>query len=94
MRQVFEKELIKFDQERVMTAWDGLIARQQAALEKLNVPAMFTTSLGQDREVGTKNYRVYSSYTFLLRIQRQQRVIKVLEGILGPEEDNQYDISQ
>ena len=51
MRQVFENELNKFDRERVVPAWEGVIARQQAALEKLGVPAMFTSSEKQDMEV-------------------------------------------
>ncbi|KAI5124801.1 hypothetical protein M0805_005433 [Coniferiporia weirii] len=50
MRQNFEKELHLFDRERVLPAWDGLIACQQAALESLGVPAMFVTSTGADRE--------------------------------------------
>ena len=51
MRQVFEEELTKFDRERVMPAWDGLVARQQAALERLGVPSMFVTEEGTEREV-------------------------------------------
>ncbi|KAL5487653.1 hypothetical protein ACEPAI_5761 [Sanghuangporus weigelae] len=65
MKQVFENELNKFDRERVMPAWEGLIARQQAALEKMGVPAMFVTSEKPDME-------------------RQQRIVQVLEGIVGP----------
>lgn len=51
MRQRFEKELQAFDRERVIPAWDRLIAKQQAALEALGVPAMFVTDNGSDREV-------------------------------------------
>ncbi|KAL5527778.1 hypothetical protein ACEPAG_6579 [Sanghuangporus baumii] len=68
MKQVFENELNKFDRERVMPAWEGLIARQQAALEKLGVPAMFITSEKLDME-------------------RQQRIIQVLEGIVGTSQE-------
>ncbi|KAL5530036.1 hypothetical protein ACEPAF_6293 [Sanghuangporus sanghuang] len=68
MKQVFENELNKFDRERVMPAWGGLIARQQATLEELGVPAMFVTSEKPDME-------------------RQQRIIQVLEGIVGPSQE-------
>ncbi|KAL5507865.1 hypothetical protein ACEPAH_5483 [Sanghuangporus vaninii] len=68
MKQVFENELNKFDRERVMPAWEGLITRQQAALEKLGVPAMFVSSEKPDME-------------------RQQRIIQVLEGIVGPSQE-------
>lgn len=51
MKQVFEAELKKFDRERVLPAWDGLIARQQATLERLGVPAMSMTDEKTDREV-------------------------------------------
>ena len=50
MKAAFEKELMKFDMERVLPAWDGLITRQQAALESLGVPAMFPTDTVTDRE--------------------------------------------
>ncbi|EMD40994.1 hypothetical protein CERSUDRAFT_44748, partial [Gelatoporia subvermispora B] len=46
----FLKELQKFDQERVLPAWDGLITKQQTALESLGVPAMFPTTVGTDRD--------------------------------------------
>jgi len=50
MRQGFERELAKFDKDRVLLVWDGLITRQQAALESLGVPTMFNTTTGLDRE--------------------------------------------
>ncbi|KAI0829354.1 hypothetical protein BC628DRAFT_1337346 [Trametes gibbosa] len=46
----FRAELLRFDRERVLPAWDGLLAKQQAALEALGVPAMFPTTQAADRE--------------------------------------------
>ncbi|EJD54092.1 hypothetical protein AURDEDRAFT_180435 [Auricularia subglabra TFB-10046 SS5] len=46
----FEKELLKFDKEQVLKAWDALVAKQQAELEKLGVPTMFVTEVQADRE--------------------------------------------
>lgn len=84
MTDAYSKEMRKFDAERVLVAWDGLVAKQQAALENLWVPTMFVTSAKANREV---------RYTFiqsgindlicLMRMQRQQRVVQVLEGIAG-----------
>ncbi|KAJ7087242.1 hypothetical protein B0H15DRAFT_843175 [Mycena belliarum] len=65
LSQAYEKDLRRFDAERVLPAWDGLVTSQQAALAKLRVPTMFPTAVKNDRE-------------------RQQRVIQVLEGIVGP----------
>ena len=47
----FRAELLKFDRERVLPAWDGLVTKQQAALEALGVPAMFPSTQPPDREV-------------------------------------------
>lgn len=47
----FKKDLEKFDRERVLLAWDGLISKQQVALAQHGVPTMFTTNEGTDREV-------------------------------------------
>jgi hypothetical protein len=52
MSDAYRKELNKFDTERVLVAWDSLVAKQQAALENMAVPAMFVTSSKADREVG------------------------------------------
>ncbi|OCH95871.1 alpha/beta-hydrolase, partial [Obba rivulosa] len=49
----FLQELRKFDLERVLPAWDGLVTKQQAALESLGVPAMFPTTVSTDRDVRT-----------------------------------------
>lgn len=53
MSDAYKKEMHTFDTERVMIAWDGLVVKQQAALEKLQVPTMFMTSVKTDREVRT-----------------------------------------
>jgi hypothetical protein len=47
----FRKELGKFDTERALPAWDGLLRGQQARLEALKVPTMFVTSETGDVEV-------------------------------------------
>ncbi|KAI0637710.1 hypothetical protein C8Q77DRAFT_1153434 [Trametes polyzona] len=50
LTESFRKELQRFDRDRVLPAWDGLLAKQQAALESLGVPAMFPTTQAADRE--------------------------------------------
>ncbi|PIL36690.1 hypothetical protein GSI_00379 [Ganoderma sinense ZZ0214-1] len=50
MTESFRAELAKFDRERVLPAWDGLVTKQQATLEALGVPAMFPTTLDTDRQ--------------------------------------------
>ncbi|KAJ6538954.1 hypothetical protein B0H19DRAFT_1176364 [Mycena capillaripes] len=62
--QAYERELRRFDSERVLPAWDGLVTSQQAALAQLKIPTIYPTTVKADRE-------------------RQQRVIQVLEGIMG-----------
>lgn len=51
MTQSFEKELESFDKNRVLPAWDGLIAQQQVTLERLGAPTMFITKEKPDRDV-------------------------------------------
>lgn len=51
MSDAFRQELRKFDAQRVLHAWDSLVAKQQARLEALGVPAMFPTTSNADREV-------------------------------------------
>ena len=76
MTDSFRKELQKFDAERVLPAWDGLIKKQQTTLETLGVPAMFPTTVSTDREVGVLCIRGRAwTYT---EIQRQQRIMQVL----------------
>lgn len=50
LNDAFRKELLKFDAERVLFAWDGLLRKQQATLEGLGVPTMFPSDLRVDRE--------------------------------------------
>ncbi|KAH9059306.1 hypothetical protein EDB87DRAFT_781543 [Lactarius vividus] len=50
MSDAFQKELRKFDAERVLPAWDGLVRGQQARLEALKVPMMFVTNDPSDTE--------------------------------------------
>ncbi|KAH9024561.1 hypothetical protein EDB85DRAFT_2150393 [Lactarius pseudohatsudake] len=50
MSDAFQKELRKFDAERVLPAWDGLVRGQQARLEALKVPTMFVTNDPSDME--------------------------------------------
>jgi hypothetical protein len=56
LTQAYRKELAKFDAQRVVAAWDGLISKQQAALESLGVPAMYVTDLTLDREVSLDHF--------------------------------------
>lgn len=53
MSTAFRKELQKFDVERALVAWDGMVAKQQMALEVLAVPTMFVSSGTSDMEVCT-----------------------------------------
>ncbi|KAG1820604.1 uncharacterized protein BJ212DRAFT_1266292 [Suillus subaureus] len=50
LNDAFRKELQKFDAERVLFAWDGLLQKQQSTLEGLGVPTMFPSDLRADRE--------------------------------------------
>jgi len=47
----FKKELEKFDRDRALLAWDGLISKQQTTLASHNVPTMFVSIDGADRDV-------------------------------------------
>ncbi|KAF9520756.1 hypothetical protein BS47DRAFT_1481137 [Hydnum rufescens UP504] len=55
MSAEFDKELDKYDRERVLVAWDELVERQQESLEKLGFPAMYVTS---DQAERTKQQRI------------------------------------
>ncbi|KAF9498383.1 hypothetical protein BDN71DRAFT_1412292 [Pleurotus eryngii] len=46
----YKNELRKFDLERVLPAWDGLLSNQQIALTSLGVPTMFATTTKATRE--------------------------------------------
>lgn len=47
----FRQELQKFDAERVLPAWDGLLMKQQTTLESLGVPTMFPTMTAGELQV-------------------------------------------
>jgi len=47
----YKKELHKFDTERALPAWDGLITKQQESLRRIGVPTIFPTAIPADREV-------------------------------------------
>lgn len=49
--QAYERELKRFDAERVLPAWDGLVTSQQAALAQLKIPTIYPTAVKADREV-------------------------------------------
>ena len=51
LTDAFRRELQQFDRERVLPAWDGLVTKQQSALESLEVPTMFPTAVSTDRQV-------------------------------------------
>lgn len=46
----FKKDLYKFDHEKVLPIWDGLIARQQTQLADFSIPAMFVSKEKNDRQ--------------------------------------------
>ncbi|KAH9970829.1 hypothetical protein BGW80DRAFT_1325523 [Lactifluus volemus] len=50
MSDTFRTELRKFDAQRVLPAWDGLVREQQSRLEALKVPTMFVTDDADDAE--------------------------------------------
>jgi hypothetical protein len=52
MTDAFRRELYRFDKERVIPAWDGLVTKQQSILESLGVPTMHPTAVTTDRKVG------------------------------------------
>jgi len=58
LTRAYRRELDKFDTQRVTAAWDGLISKQQAALESLGVPAMYVTDLTSDREASVHHFPV------------------------------------
>ena len=80
----FTKELEQFDKNRVLAAWEGLIAKQQSALEAAGIPTMFVSSLQTDREVRVWHKPLGNNYA-LIEKKRQKRVMQVLEGIVHSE---------
>jgi hypothetical protein len=80
----FRKELHDFDGLRVLPAWDGLVAKQQTALESQSVPTMAMTTVPRNREVRFRiEWLCHAQGVANMLAQRQQKVIQVLEGILG-----------
>ena len=80
----FKKEIRKFDHERVIPAWDGLVARQQTELAQAHVPTMFVTGEAENLEVSLcKIYLTFRRLT-ISASKRQRQVIGVLETIIGP----------
>lgn len=51
IQTAFKRELEKFDRGRALLAWDGLISKQQTTLAAHNVPTMFASIEGKDRDV-------------------------------------------
>ena len=58
MSDALQKELRKFDAERVLPTWDKLVRGQQARFEALNVPAMFVTNDPNDMAVRSSHLHV------------------------------------
>jgi hypothetical protein len=64
MSDAFRTELRKFDAERVLPAWDGLVRSQQARLEALKIPTMFVTNEAGDVEVRIETSLKHSHGSF------------------------------
>ncbi|KAF8631163.1 hypothetical protein AX15_002502 [Amanita polypyramis BW_CC] len=63
LNDAYKKELVKFDTERVLPAFDGLVAKQQTALARLNVPTM---SAGDDKLLQEQQQRIMQVLTGLV----------------------------
>lgn len=68
MSDAFRQELRKFDAQRVLPAWDGLVAKQQAKLEALGIPSMFPATLKSDREVSRAGWIIIVLGCNLIRL--------------------------
>ena len=77
MTQAYKRELHKFDAQRVIFAWDGLVSKQQAALESLGVPVMYVSDLASDREAS-------ASITFSISLPSLTSMIAVCARPLNP----------
>jgi hypothetical protein len=77
------KELQKFDREVVLPAFDAQVLREQIALERFNTPAMFQTNETADREVSSL-LCLYVRNGSLTPVQRQQKIMQVLDGLAVP----------
>ena len=51
IQTAFKRELEKFDRNRALLAWDGLISKQQTTLTSHGVPTMSVSIEGADRDV-------------------------------------------
>ncbi|KZP00044.1 hypothetical protein CALVIDRAFT_533708 [Calocera viscosa TUFC12733] len=64
LKQAMEKELQAFHRNTVLPAWDAMATQQQDMLEKLNVPAMFRTSVETDRTRQQRIMQLLESIVF------------------------------
>jgi hypothetical protein len=83
IKDAYNRELRKFDHERVLLAWDGLINQQQAALESYGVPAMFTSTEASVREV-RKITAVYDPACLRLTMRRNSSELSKFYRTLLP----------
>ncbi|EJF63051.1 alpha/beta-hydrolase [Dichomitus squalens LYAD-421 SS1] len=81
MTDSFRAELRKFDRERALPAWDGLVTKQQIALEALGVPAMFPSTEVTDREVRALYGIPLMMLMWNATTQRQQKIMQVTARI-------------
>ncbi|KAJ3566961.1 hypothetical protein NP233_g6667 [Leucocoprinus birnbaumii] len=56
-----KKELLKFDRDRALPAWDSLVSQQQVKLQRLQVPTMHMTSNSEERELQQRVIQVLTS---------------------------------
>ncbi|KAF9451997.1 hypothetical protein P691DRAFT_756746 [Macrolepiota fuliginosa MF-IS2] len=56
-----KKELRRFDRDRALPAWDSLVSRQQAKLQRLQVPTMHITSDPSVRELQQRVIQLLTS---------------------------------
>ena len=63
LQDAYQRELRKFDQGRVLHAWESLISKQQARLESLGVPNM---SVGSQQQVREKQAQIMQVLVGLL----------------------------
>lgn len=61
LNDAYKKDLKKFDMERALPAFDGLIAKQQAVLTRLNVPTMSVSDDTELREVSSTCLLVWAT---------------------------------
>lgn len=71
LNDAYVKELSKFDRERVLAAWDALVAQQQEALARIGVPTMFVTDVVSDREVIKSPLWLFPSLLIFISVNRE-----------------------